>query len=75
MLTTLLNRYEFYLLEQDAYFDFLNDLNDTIKNITNGKKDTRTISSFFGCSSFADFLTKNLNDLEFKREVKVIYRL
>ena len=73
MLTTLLNRYEYQQSEQEAYLIFLNDLNDTIKNIPTEKRESRTISNFFRCNSFADFLTKKLNELEFKRGDKNLF--
>ena len=73
MLTTLLNRYEYQQSEQEAYLNFLNDLNDTIQNITSEKRESRAISKFFKCNSFADFLTKKLKDLEFKRGDKNLF--
>ena len=73
MLTTLLNRYEYQQSEQEAYLIFLNDLNDTIQNITTEKAERRTISKFFRCNSFADFLTKKLKNLEFKRGAKNLF--
>ena len=63
----LVQRYENQRDELEAYIKNLNALNDTIKNITAEKKDTRIISD---CSTFAEFLQKNLSDLEFKRRVE-----
>ena len=63
----LVQRYENQRDELEAYIENLNALNDTIKNITAENKDTRIISD---CSTFAEFLQKNLSDLEFKRRVE-----
>ena len=66
MLEKLVKRYEDQRDDLMALIDNLNALNDTIKNITT-KKNTRII---FNCSSFVEFLQKNLTDLEFKRQVE-----
>ena len=70
MLEKLVIRYENQRDELVAYIDNLNDLNDIIKNITADNRKTRNI---FNCSSFAEFLQKNLTDLESKRRVEQLY--
>ena len=67
LLEKLIIRYEDQIDDLVAFIDNLYALNDTIKNITAEKKNTR-IS--FNCSSFAEFLQENLTDLEFKRQVE-----
>ena len=69
MTNTLLHRYENQLLELQTYSENLMSLNDAINNIKTEKEDSQPIPIFFNCSSFAEFLTNNLNDLEFKRSV------
>ena len=71
MLTTLLHRYQNQMLEIETFSENLNALNDTIENISKEKEVGRTVSNFFTCSTFAEFLSHNLNDLEFKRQVQV----
>ena len=69
MINTLLHRYENQMLELQTYSENLMSLNDAINDIKTEKEDSEPISKFFNCSSFAEFLTNNLNDLEFKRSV------
>ena len=77
MLKTLLHRYENQLSELDSLSKKFNVLKEVIKNITTAKKEItkrikRSISKVFNCSSFAKYLKRNLNDLEFKREDKYL---
>ena len=69
MLEKVVIRYEDQRDDLMALIDNLNALNDTIKNITT-EKNTRII---YNCSSFVEFLQKDLDDLEFKRRVELFY--